>query len=239
MPEREIPLSEIEGMPGVAFRSYISRAINAQSKTLYDTARVIAGQVLPVGTLGNLFTASQGEEGSTVTVDGIIYKKDGSDTNLVNKRGKLDFGELFIFYGLEFHYVLPARLGTYDAKGRLTGAAPLAKAANTYSGATLLDAITHNVSMTFYRAAQAPQENGLACEWPSSIAFSGAYGGDTEEGFCQNASGRGGRLLDAVKVLQDEEEWFVRLDNANNLLMTAGQPFRVRMLGLSIQTKKR
>ncbi len=230
----DIPLREVEGMPTSLFAKYVDRATNAQTKILEDTGRVISGAVLPKDAW-RFFTLSQNEQGQVLTNAGPGFRKNAYDTNLQVKGGRLDFGELFLFYGMSFHYVLPVRSGTFDANGELTGAVPQAKAAGVYAASTLMEAIIHNLHLTFYRASQKPQESGRAVTWPSPDLVNGNFGGDAEEGFCQNGSGVL-RMLDTVKVLHWEEDWFVLVENVANIVMTAGYPFRVRLHGLSMNT---
>lgn len=216
-----------ELMPVQEYMELDGRLVNARRQVYYDTIRLEAGANWTTAQKMRLFTIGREGEGRIANT-GATFSKSDVDTNML-RGGEFESGTTGIVTGLEVMLVLPNRLATADAAGIVSNPAPNAKAANSYSATLLLWTLLNQTRLTFYRG-ETSQENGLLWQFPTRFGVSGMFGGDAEEGLCQNAV-PGGTDLEYIKILEDGKDFSVLVEPlAPALMMTADAMIRILLI---------
>ncbi|MGI8996416.1 MAG: hypothetical protein ACR2GW_07055 [Pyrinomonadaceae bacterium] len=230
---REYSLEEVARMPLPVYLRKADKILNARKQVYHDTVRLEGGTPWTVGQRARVFNKGIGQP-ANVTNTGAAYEKTDFDTNMISD-GEFEGGTTAIVSAIEVDLFLCARVPTADTLGMITNPAPAAKVANTYSASILFFALTRQTKLTFFRS-ETPQENGFLYEFPTRFGATSSLGGDAEEGFVQNTTGRG-NVLDFPKILESDDKFSALLEPlAPSLALPIDVAIRVLMITKRIGT---
>lgn len=231
---KEYTLDDIAGMPLPVFMRKADKIVNARNQVYHDTVRLEEGAWTNQQS-ARLFQVGRNKAGFVANTGVTFGNKTDFDTNMIAD-GEFEGGTTAIVTAIEVDLFLPVRFPTADTVGIITNAAPQAKVANTYSASLLYFALTRQTKLTFYRT-ETPQENGFLYEFPTRFGASASFGGDVEEGFIQNTTGRGGGVLSFPKVLESSDNFSVLLEPlAASLTLPIDVQIRVLLIAKRIGT---
>lgn len=235
----EIPVADVEGMSMELFQSYLGRTENAHSHHLYATGVLVGATNWDAGEASekDMFTKGLKESDNPVnTPNANPFNLARYHTNIYQD-GRLDNGQVFVMYSLQFEYTCTTKPATYNAAGEITNPAPVAKPAGGYSAANQVYAITQNTNVTFLRGQDDHEFEDLAAAWPQENVISGSVGGDTDDGIFQN--GRGiPRMLDRAFVFDWMDLWRVNVRAIATLAQPITTIFKIRLKGLLLDTRR-
>lgn len=228
----KLPLRNINGMPTTDYIENIKdQILDARDFRLFDTRAVAAGTNLTARKY-DFFNIPQ--EGSETSLDGsvTILQKTANYTNLL-ENGKVEGGNTMIVDSMQVAvYVSHRDFNAFTASSIFpsTGAP---SATDTLSATTNLQSLNYNTYLTFSEPNYGNFAEGNIAAFPSAECFSGAFGGQTTEGWIQIGMGQP-QYLRYVRVLQELHHFDVDLTCYSTVTFGAQTIIQIALCGVKL-----
>lgn len=204
-----LPLRKINGMPTTDYINQIKDDIlDADDYRLFDTRGIAAGTNLTARKYDFFNIPAEGQETS---LDGsvTILQKTANYTNLL-ENGKVEGGNTMIVDSLQVAVFCTHRDFNAFTANSIFPSTGAPNATDTNSGTLNLQALNYNTYLTFSEPNHGNFAEGNLAAFPSEEVFSGAFGGQTTEGWIQIGMGQP-QYLRYVRVLQELHHFDVDL----------------------------
>lgn len=217
----------LETLDEMPFADYVKffdgRIKSAHDTDRYDTLRIDGAATLQKGRYA-LFNVPR--DGDAKTTNGTPYIKDKGDTNMV-EGNKMEYGTILIVECIQVQLVATTREFATLQQGEPTDLTPAA--AGNMSASNTVVGLADNIFLQF-RVGDVIKAEGILSKFPCEYGFSGAIGGDTDEGFVQVGFGRR-RPLKQIVVLKPGQYFTVELEVLRSLFVPQSAQIRVFLSG--------
>lgn len=221
-------LMTLDDMPFADYAKFFSGRIkDAEDHDRYDTLRIEAASAVAKGPK-TLFNVPAGSDGKTAT--GTVFTKDAGDTNMV-EGNRMEYGSVMIVESVQCQVIAPAREFAALSAGGPTDLTPAA--AGTIAASNTVIGLGLGVNLTF-TVGDNVKASGPLAKFPCAYVFSGAVGGDTDEGFVQIGMGRA-RPLREIVILKPMQNFAVALDFLRATTVPQSIQIRVYLSGVLLR----
>lgn len=240
-PDRGNPLGiglidpqSVSELPLAQYYKMAENFVNVQKAVYYDTAVYTAGTAVTAAQKKALFSKGKAEGDTVVNTGVAIAEKGEFMTNMISD-GEFEGGTTFILEHIGVRCVLTSELPTtLGTRGEIT--APNYTASVVISAANNFKCYMEQIELQYLRNEEL-KLRGPLWQWPSSFAFSGAFG-SPNAGFIQNGTGlETHNMLARPVVLNSEDKFsFVLQPIVATFTPTIGANIQVVLRGKAIKT---
>lgn len=214
---KEYSFDEIRHMPVSTYYKKKDRIVNARKQVVYDTLVFDPAAPIRAGFEWFAFTRGRGTEGRYANTGVSFGDKKNWHSNLL-RNGEFEGDATYLIHSMEVALFLPSILAVQNnfSQGILTNATPAAEGAQAYSATLTYEMLKEALFFEFRRTEQA-QERGFLEDWTTRIGPTSSLGGDTNEGYIQNASFNENMMLIYTKVFdrgENQSLFDVRVTNS-------------------------
>lgn len=221
---RQYPIETLDNLSAEDYaRLFKNRIKQAQDHDRYDTLRIVAAETVPKG-LRPLFGVPK--DGDFKTAGGAAIVKDAGDTNMV-EGFKLEYESYMLIEAIQVQGVAPSRAFNAEVAGEPTDFTPAA--AGTNSSANTVLGLGKTTFLQF-RLGDEVKAEGPVTKFPCGYGYSGAYGGDADEGFTQIGFGMVRPLRQTV-LLKPGQNFVVELNFLRSFIVAQSVDLRVYLSG--------
>jgi hypothetical protein len=224
-------LNVLDGMPFEDYRKYFQGRIKQATDHKRRDMRLIGAGTTVLKNRYGFFATPVGSPEKSLDGGVTIDPKDGRFTNMV-EGNRMEAGSILIVESIQCQAALSSRDFNAFALDEPTDLAPAA--AGTMSASNTLLGLNRNTYLEFDVGRDRKAEGRLA-SFPSDEAFSGAFGGDSDEGFIQIGYGKP-RNLKEIVVLAGLRHFTLFVDFFANTIVPQNVEIEIALCGVILES---